>query len=379
MRLAALLALAVRLAAQPAIPETETPLRVLFLGNSYTYYNDMPAMLMNIANATPGRRLETKMVTRGGATLSEVWSLTNALDEVRGGGWDYIVLQEQSTLGQNYVEGRWGVNDPAGFLRWSRFWKAEIDRVNAKPIVYLTWGRKQFPEFQTGLNYAYSEVAREIGATLCPAGLAWQRVRETAPEIELFDPDATHPSPIGSWLTACVFLEVLTGKTCDGPEANLPILRLTEAQQQTLASAAHWAVEQERAGLLRDLPRPNFGIARTLPIPGASKPEDFAGSWKGKAALFNAPHDMEVQVSVKDNTCTGRLSLANPRTGFRLSYPFSRCSIDHSTLLFTTTDPRLLIDEYRAVLDNGILLGNHSLRDTDPYRRILGSFELKKD
>lgn len=379
MRLALLLATAALWAAGQEAPQTETPLRVLFLGNSYTYYNDLPAMLATLAKASGGRPIEAKGVTRGGANLAEVWSLTSGLEEVRAGGWDYVVLQEQSTLGQSYVDGRWGVNDPAGFWRWARFWQTEILRSGAKPVLYLTWGRKLYPEFQTGLDYAYSEAARQLEATLAPVGLAWKRVRETAPDVELFDADGTHPSPTGTYLTACVFLEVFNGRTCEGPQAVLPVLRLTEETQQVLAAAAHWAVTQERAGLLRDLPRPDYGTARTLPTPQNVKPEDYQGRWKGKARIYNAEHEMELQLTVKEKFCAGRLTLMNRKNGFEITLPLSRCGIDFGTLLFTTTDPRLVIEDFRAVLDNGLLIGNHSLRDVDPYRRILGSFELKKD
>jgi hypothetical protein len=109
------------------------------------------------------------------------------------------------------------------------------------------------------------------------------------------------------------------------------------------------------------------------------KPEDYQGRWKGKARIYNAEHEMELQLTVKEKFCAGRLTLMNRKNGFEITLPLSRCGIDFGTLLFTTTDPRLVIEDFRAVLDNGLLIGNHSLRDVDPYRRILGSFELKKD
>ncbi|MEJ1935593.1 hypothetical protein WDZ92_35820, partial [Nostoc sp. NIES-2111] len=136
----------------PLFAQEEPPLRVLFLGNSYTYFNDLPGMVSKLAATSGGRKIDAKSVTRGGANLSELWSVTNGVETLRSGEWDVVVLQEQSTLGANFFDGRWQVNDPAAMLRWAKFWHTEIQRKNAKTILYLTWGRKARPEFQTALN-----------------------------------------------------------------------------------------------------------------------------------------------------------------------------------------------------------------------------------
>lgn len=379
MRLAALMLLAGMCVAQPNTTQTEEPLRVLFLGNSYTYYNEMPAMVMALGNAQPGRRLEVKATTRGGATLEDLWSLTTGLTDLRTGKWDVVVLQDQSTLGQNYVEARWGVNEPTGLLRWARYWNEEIQRKGAKPMLYLTWGRKAYPEFQTALNYAYSEAAREIGATIAPAGLAWKRIRETQPQIELFDPDGSHPSPEGSYLTACVFVEMLTGKTCEGTNGVIVRLKMSDETQRLLAEAAHFAVTQLQAGVLTNLPRPNYGLTRTMPASTATKPEDFAGRWKGKGMMMDGEYEMDLRVEMKGKVCVGQLDLQNAAKKIKLSYPLANCTVDIATLLFATSDPRLVVDEYKAVLEGDKLTGTHSVRETNPYKRIQGSFELKKD
>ena len=89
MRLVAFFIVIQTVFAQVPEQKPEEPLRILFLGNSYTYYNALPDMVMTLANSTPGRRLETKSVTRGGATLADLWNLTNALEVLRSGTWDY--------------------------------------------------------------------------------------------------------------------------------------------------------------------------------------------------------------------------------------------------------------------------------------------------
>jgi len=365
--------------AQPGELKAEERLRVLFLGNSYTQTNSMPEMLAAIANSTPGRMLEVKSVTRGGATLADLWTLTNGLDVLRSGTWDYVVLQDFSTLGQSFIDSRWGVNEPTGLVQWSRFWNAEIQRKGAKPILYLTWARKLYPEFQSGLNYAYAEAATEINASIAPAGLAWKRFRETQPNLELFTADGSHPSPLGTYLTACVFLETLLNKSCAVPSKVPTIVRATPEIQTQIAAAAHFAIEEYRAGVLTNLARPDYGALRPLPTPLDTKPEDFQGHWKGRANIYSGVHEMTLEVSTQGRTCKGILKIENPSTNMKFSYPLTGCTIDHVTLMFLTIDPRQIVEEFKAVIDGGKLIGTHVLKDTNPYRRIQGSFELKRD
>ncbi len=367
------------LAALPLLAQTEEPLKVLFIGNSYTHTNAMPDMAMSIANSIPGRQLDARSVTRGGATLADDWMLTNALDVLRTGAWDTVVLQDYSTLGQNFIDGKWMINDPSGLLQWSKFWNAEIQRKNAKTLLYLTWARKAHPDFQTGLNYAYAQAAKEINAQIAPVGLAWRRVREAHPHLELFVADGSHPSPLGSYLTACVFVEVLLNKSCAAPAKTPAIVRATAEQQAQIADAAHQAVEEYKAGILTNLPRPDYGVAKSLPTPADTKPEEFQGTWKGKAYIYSGVQDMELRVTTLGRTCKGSLTIANANAGVALTYPLTGCAIDQVTLTFLVSDPRIITEEFRAVIDNGRLSGTHALKDTNPYRRMMGSFELKKD
>ena len=94
------------------------PTRVLFIGNSYTYYNSLPQMVEELAQAA-GQDMEFRAFTRGGATLLELElhpELRNLLNEK----WDYVVLQEHSTQGFSAWNGELNVNDPIYFLQGAR-------------------------------------------------------------------------------------------------------------------------------------------------------------------------------------------------------------------------------------------------------------------
>ena len=119
--------------------------RVLFLGNSYTYFNNLPAIVMALAEAGT-HRVEATMAAPGGWRLKDHLEKGEALSLLRSATWDAVVLQEQSTLGTNlFVDGKPRVAGDEAFQPWAERWAAEITRAGATPVFYLTWARKASP------------------------------------------------------------------------------------------------------------------------------------------------------------------------------------------------------------------------------------------
>jgi hypothetical protein len=188
--------------------EPDQKMRVLFIGNSYTYFNNLPEMFSKLVAST-GTAIETEMVARGGATLQQHWEEGVALKTLKQGHWDYVVLQEQSLL---------PINDPATMYKYAKMFDAEIKQVGAKTVFYLTWARQNRPETQAALTEAYMKISKELGAMVASAGIAWQSAIKENPQLVLHLPDQSHPNSAGSYLTACVFYSLLFSKS---PE-NLP-------------------------------------------------------------------------------------------------------------------------------------------------------------
>lgn len=189
------------------------PVRILFIGNSYTFYNDMPRQLQEIAASMGDERtIITERVVKGGRALREHWNDTLALAAIRRGGWDLVVLQEHS-LG--------ALNAPDTMRKYIRLFTEEIRKVGAVPVLYMTWARQYNPKSQDSISRVYTRIGREFGAVVAPVGLAWQRVRHEYPAIVLFDPDGTHPSGEGSYLAACVFYAVFSARCPFGAEFNI--------------------------------------------------------------------------------------------------------------------------------------------------------------
>lgn len=177
------------------------PLRILFIGNSYTFYNDMPQQLRQLALSGGEIRIaQVERVVVGGRNLKQHWEDTVARAAIAKGDWDYVVLQEHSL----------GALQAADTMRkYMGLFDAEVRKVGAHTMLYMTWARQVKPETQKEITRVYTSIGRELGALVVPVGLAWEQVQRTYPTLVLFDPDGSHPNAKGSYLAACVFYSSL--------------------------------------------------------------------------------------------------------------------------------------------------------------------------
>lgn len=190
--------------------------KVLFIGNSYTYANNLPLIFTNLC-AAGGKTVYTDMQAPGGYMLENHLATTATLDAIKRGIWNYVVLQEQS---QTPV---------IPYLRYHSMYPSAIklDSIikaynpNAVTVFYMTWGRKNggqqcidtscspvFTDFfhmQDSMKVSYSMISNFLSALLSPAGEAWRTARLIKPDVNLWDSDESHPTLDGSYLTACVF------------------------------------------------------------------------------------------------------------------------------------------------------------------------------
>ena len=313
-----LLALVVGLACLAAASaRNAAPVRVLFIGNSYTYFHNLPEMFARLAAAAK-RPVETRMVAPGGWRLKDHWEKGAGRQALAEGRWDYVVLQDQSTLGVTlYVEGKARASSDEVFRPFADRWAVAIKQAGARPAFYLTWARKASPEDQDTLTHAYMSAARASGALVAPVGLAWQRVRRQHPAIELFEPDGSHPSPTGSYLAACAFVAALldqdptglpatvTGAPVDleteqvqaGKTAVLAKLSPEEARALQQAAWAAWQEVKKNGGYVDAKPLAP-GLA-ALPAPKPVSAASLAGTWTG-TLLMHPSGPIEILAAARE-------------------------------------------------------------------------------
>jgi prepilin-type processing-associated H-X9-DG protein len=188
-------------------PPPTGPIRVLFVGNSYTSVNDLPAEVTGLSQSAGERRkLEADSRVVGGATLEQHWNEGVVVSMLQKKPYDYVVLQEQSLR---------PILDREAMFTYARKLDAEIKKNGARTLFFMTWSRSSWPQTQADLADAYQTIARELGADVAPVGLAWQAVRQGRPDLQLYADDGSHPAARGSYLAACVLYAKLYDK---GPE-----------------------------------------------------------------------------------------------------------------------------------------------------------------
>ena len=196
-----------------AIARADT-LRVLFLGNSYTYYNDLPGMVAALAGSG-NRPLVTGEHTIGGYTLAQHLADSTSRALIAQGIWNRVVLQEQSQI-PSIAFCRDSIMYPA-----ARGLDSLIRAQGAHTAFFMTWGReyggtqtygghssppfRDYFEMQDSLRTAYTAIAAELAAEQCPAGMGWRRARSLDSLVDLWESDNSHPTLTGSYLAACVF------------------------------------------------------------------------------------------------------------------------------------------------------------------------------
>jgi hypothetical protein len=213
---------------------TPRSLIVLFIGNSFTARNNVPGLIASMAHSR-GHMMEHRLISAGGASLRMHWHKGDAPKAIEQTRWDYVVLQEQSTL---------PVKNAQRTKENIRLFDEAIKASGAKTALYLTWARQKVPETQKALTDCYTSIGEELGATIIPAGVAWERLLRQRNHPVLHDKDGSHPTLAGSYLAACVFFAVLF----DESPVGIPFdsKGLTRADVELLQKTA-WETAQEPA------------------------------------------------------------------------------------------------------------------------------------
>lgn len=194
--------------AAPAVQNSPTPaIRCLFVGNSYTYYNDLPRMIADLAQAGGQPPFEFEKETPGGCTLEKHWKDGNAVKKIAAGPWQFVVLQEQSLR---------PLKDPQLMFDYATKLHGEILRQQARTILYQSWARKGRMEEQAEISGVFSKLARELNVRVAPVGMAWERALKEDPKWALHMEDGSHPTKAGTYLAACVFYSTFFGKSPEG-------------------------------------------------------------------------------------------------------------------------------------------------------------------
>ncbi len=217
-------------AKSPVRETQEDGLRVLFIGNSLTYFNDLPVMLHRMLQYAeiPVARIESVAFANFG--LQDHWVNGPARTEIANDDWEVVVLQQ----GPSATEGR------PSLLEYSRRFGEEIAAAGAQTALYMVWPAASRFFDSDGVSDSYKTAADSVDGLLFPGGEAWRAAWRMDAELALYGPDNFHPSRLGSYLVALVMFEQLAQRD----PHDLPAVILTADEDINIS--------EELAKLLQD-------------------------------------------------------------------------------------------------------------------------------
>ena len=188
---------------------------VLFLGNSYTYVNNLPSLVQQAAAST-GNTLTYDSNTPGGHRLKGHATNTTSINKIQVGNWDYVVLQDQSQY-PSFPDAQVATEVYPYATQLSNL----IKQYNpcAKPAFYMTWGRENgdagncagwpavctYEGMDDLLRQRYQIMANDNNGIASPVGAVWRYLRTNHPTLDLYSGDGSHPSLTGSYAGAVTF------------------------------------------------------------------------------------------------------------------------------------------------------------------------------
>lgn len=221
-------------------------LAILFVGNSLTYTNDVPAILEDLLAEANGGPTFVESIAHPNYALEDHWNDAETIDRIRSQPWDIVVMQQ----GPSATEGR------PSLIEYSMRFAEVIREAGATPALYMVWPTESRIFDFAGVRRSYSDAADSVDGYFFPAGAAWQEAWSIDPEIELYGPDRFHPTAAGSYVAAVVMYEQLTG--ADARDLYRQIgtqygpVTMTPANGETLHDAAHEANRRYAREVMND-------------------------------------------------------------------------------------------------------------------------------
>jgi hypothetical protein len=236
--------------AAPTCPAGGQCLRILFIGNSYTFVNDLPGTLAALA-ASEGKSVEVDTLAAGGATLADHVNDPATVKRLDSRKWDFVVLQEQSDT-PAYPSAAQYYMFPA-----ARTLVNEIQARGAKPLLFMTWGHRDgepdsgmaYDAMQKAIDGSYLSIGKELAVPTVPVGVVWFVIRHAHSDVELWQQDGSHPTAAGTYLAACVFYAAIFRETPmgatyrNGLNGDTAAILQQTAADNVLPNRAEWGLQ----------------------------------------------------------------------------------------------------------------------------------------
>jgi len=178
--------------------------RILFVGDSFTYYNGgMDAAVTAVAGGD-SRTLLCHSQTKGGATLATLWGLPEVLSAIDAKQHDIVVLQDDLP---EYIN---AARMDESFPKYTRLFVDRVRASGATPLLFMAWSYDRLSWVsQTSIALAHKNIAKELNVSVAPVGLAFARSTEQRPDLKMLGKDGEHESIWGTYLAANVIYSTI--------------------------------------------------------------------------------------------------------------------------------------------------------------------------
>ncbi|MBL0173375.1 MAG: SGNH/GDSL hydrolase family protein [Gemmatimonadaceae bacterium] len=220
----------------PAAPGIATGgTRVLFIGNSLTYSNNLPGMYIALARLAGNDSVQAAVVAFPDFALEDHWAEGTARRSLSQHKWEYVVMQQgSSALAASQVNLR----------TWATQFAAPIRAAGAVPVMFMVWPTADVLGNFPSVLKSYRDAASAIDGIFAPAGDAWTAHGDLA---ALYSGDGLHPSIRGTYTAALVLLERTIGIRPSQLPATIPGTTVGEADVRALQQAAQVALDRNPA------------------------------------------------------------------------------------------------------------------------------------
>ena len=190
----------------PVNPEqVSIPKKILFVGNSFTYWNKgLWHHMEQLVQCRPKKLdFEAERVVRGGASLKVMWGKTKAPATISEGDYDVVVLQEDIPE-----------TDVKSFYKFARKFDSSVRKSGARPVFFMAWPYKRLGWISLEeIAQAHRAIGAKLGAQVAPVGIAWEKAMKERPEVDMYAKDKEHPSIQGTYLALCVLYSTIYGES----------------------------------------------------------------------------------------------------------------------------------------------------------------------
>ena len=186
-------------ACDPSPPTRSDAKKVLFVGNSLTYTNDLPSLVAGIG-ARKGVLIEKEMLAFANYALEDHWNEGCIQKLIMSGYYDFVVVQQGPS---SQADGR------KMLLEYGAFIQELCVQHDTKLAFFMVWPARVNYQTFDGVIRNYTDAALTTGSLLCPAGWAWKQYIDRTGDFSYYGPNDFHPSLSGSQVAAAVIYKAL--------------------------------------------------------------------------------------------------------------------------------------------------------------------------